>query len=918
MSAHTGTSAPAPPHPKMEVIVTGDVFHERYLWPNDECELPYTWPDQIRAAKSYQTYRELSGGPLHKEIFELLLAQMLAPGTATFTAIPTADECFALETGLYELAESIASLSAVEDKTTIDDGLKRLESTITNLARKLQTREAGPFPVYLHELGPFPEAPDSSNQVWRIKKSFGHVTSLQDASSIGRHFDDRITELLTKLHGPLVLPTVVVINDRNAGQPSDSIGGSTTGRATTSSRSIFANCIKTLRETNPASSIATKDNLLVIWHTRSPFTSDGSASNPLLDYLATPDLAERTIAIVNYNCLRNSGISLRFDCSYETSISELMRCCKDPPFSKLLLFPHVLIRYDYGIMHVSTKKMNNADPNDHSRCLAGVDIHSINSGRFQVRPDRDGVVTGTTPLLITGILRELGLLLMNGKSIADFLKVTNDVKHPTIANSTILDRAIDVGLILASIRARIGYGPVTSDNAKRAFFAKEVTTAKAYEHMIKDALQAVKTLKDHETAPLPPPPIGPPAGSVQIDPAAPLYSSIEPLSRFSIDPSIFNAANPATVSRLNHLGTKEVFQLGATHEKDREFSQVLYDVVRHGINKVLKRKAHLNTAIEPSVITPVVSAGDAFRSLDAGDIESFLSLRTLVEKYVTTPDWKKPLPFAVFGPPGSGKNTIIKELVGGIHGCTYDRSLDINLSQYDSVGVLSKFFHQIQDATHRGIIPVVVVDEFDSTLAKDKVGWLKYFLMPLQDGIFVSDGHTYHIGRSVIVFAGGVSSTYESFLSEFRWQRSAKVPDFVSRLKGYFNVQGVDLVGETAFKDISDLAVRNDCVLLKNRSTKLRRAIILRGLLKAHMPTIFDSATDEAEVADGVLHAFLAISSFAHGVRSMEAIIQMSKGSTGASGFQPSSLPSAEQLQLHVNAAEFLKASVEPCVKCNW
>jgi len=90
----------------------------------------------------------------------------------------------------------------------------------------------------------------------------------------------------------------------------------------------------------------------------------------------------------------------------------------------------------------------------------------------------------------------------------------------------------------------------------------------------------------------------------------------------------------------------------------------------------------------------------------------------------------------------------------------------------------------------------VFFDEFDSPF-EGKLGWLKYFLSPMQDGTF-RDGESVHpIGKSIFVFAGGINSTFAAFSQDgLKGQekeqefKNAKVPDFISRLCGYVNILG--------------------------------------------------------------------------------------------------------------------------------
>jgi hypothetical protein len=80
--------------------------------------------------------------------------------------------------------------------------------------------------------------------------------------------------------------------------------------------------------------------------------------------------------------------------------------------------------------------------------------------------------------------------------------------------------------------------------------------------------------------------------------------------------------------------------------------------------------------------------------------------------------------------------------------------------------------------------------------------------------------------------------------------------------------------------------------------------VLLRSILQLNAPNIF-SPDGAAEIDDGVLDAFLKVPSYKHGVRSMEAIIDMST-IKGERRYTQSSLPSPRQLDLHVDGAEFM------------
>ena len=97
----------------------------------------------------------------------------------------------------------------------------------------------------------------------------------------------------------------------------------------------------------------------------------------------------------------------------------------------------------------------------------------------------------------------------------------------------------------------------------------------------------------------------------------------------------------------------------------------------------------------------------------------------------------------------------------------------------------------MRDIGLSGKIPLVFWDEFDTSLEETPLGWLRYFLAPMQDGKFQEGQINHPIGRAIFVFAGGTSSSMAEFDKGTEENfKSAKGPDFVSRLKGYINVLG--------------------------------------------------------------------------------------------------------------------------------
>lgn len=279
-------------------------------------------------------------------------------------------------------------------------------------------------------------------------------------------------------------------------------------------------------------------------------------------------------------------------------------------------------------------------------------------------------------------------------------------------------------------------------------------------------------------------------------------------------------------------------------------------------------------------------------TVDRQEIESLRSIRSLVSEYCNQAKQKRPLNIAVFGAPGSGKSFGIIEVANSLLPGQIEVR-EFNLSQLASPTDLIAALHQVRDIGLAGKIPLIFWDEFDSTLDGSQLGWLRYFLSPMQDGRFYEGQLSHPIGRAIFVFAGGTASSMAEFgcgLSDGAF-RTAKGPDFASRLKGYVNILGPNPVlscGETPDKDPYWI---------------IRRAILLRSILMRSAPELFEKGL--LKIDTGVMRALLKTRVYRHGVRSIESIIAMSQ-LAGKKTFERSSLPSEGQLDLHVDGQDFL------------
>ena len=285
------------------------------------------------------------------------------------------------------------------------------------------------------------------------------------------------------------------------------------------------------------------------------------------------------------------------------------------------------------------------------------------------------------------------------------------------------------------------------------------------------------------------------------------------------------------------------------------------------------------------------------RTADRAEIEGFRSLRNLIDEYLSGTT-ARPLSVAVFGSPGSGKSFSVTQVAESVAGSRKIARLEFNLSQFRSLEDLYRAFHRVRDTVLEGATPLVFFDEFDSAF-EGELGWLKYFLAPMQDGVF-REGETPHpIGRAIFVFAGGTSSSFEEFTragsegdqeqqdaARLRF-KGVKGPDFVSRLRGYVNILGPNPTDESDAEYV------------------VRRAMLLRSLIERKAPQLLDSRSN-VRIDAGVLRALLRVPLYKHGARSMEAILDMSL-LAGQNCWDPAALPPAEQLALHVDAEVFLR-----------
>ena len=240
------------------------------------------------------------------------------------------------------------------------------------------------------------------------------------------------------------------------------------------------------------------------------------------------------------------------------------------------------------------------------------------------------------------------------------------------------------------------------------------------------------------------------------------------------------------------------------------------------------------------------------------------------------------LSLTIFGGPGSGKSFAAQQLARVIDpAAKILKELQFNISQLGNAERLVDALHQIQTTSLQGKVPFVLWDEFDSSLEGNRAGWLRYFLMPMQDAKFFDGTRDRDLGKCVFVFIGG---TFEDEKEFKKWAldtdegKKQKGPDFHSRLDSYLTVPSVDLT------------VSQEEALTKSDLGKLNRAIVIRNSLRKQEKV--------KAIAPAVL-AYLLHVPLMHGARSLDRII-IASDLQRASTFQLFHMPPMDVLELHV------------------
>lgn len=299
-------------------------------------------------------------------------------------------------------------------------------------------------------------------------------------------------------------------------------------------------------------------------------------------------------------------------------------------------------------------------------------------------------------------------------------------------------------------------------------------------------------------------------------------------------------------------------------------------------------------ALDP-IVAPLVQY-DFLSVVDRREVEGFRAIEKLMKDYLKQVKDNKnnrPLCIAIFGPPGAGKSSAVKAINKSIKTNQTEVVDPFNLGEYTDVKDLDEAFDKISKICAAKKVPIAFFDEFDSRYGGGgkeggELGWLKFFLAPMEDGLFREK----LVKNAILVFAGGTSPTFSDFSlanrsdsdEQFIRFSRAKGPDFASRLSAHLDIVGINTTGP------------------EDELYMIRRALAIRSLLSKSQDL---QPGDLAKVDyDTMLPALLKVPQYRNGIRSLRTMLELFTDQLGS--VSPSEIPPIHQLNMHVDGKAFL------------
>jgi len=567
--------------------------------------------------------------------------------------------------------------------------------------------------------------------------------------------------------------------------------------------------------------------------------------------------------VVSLSALRRAGAAISFGLSWEQTLEDFgfeLHCF--PKLKALSYFRDVFVRVEtVGLIHLKNpKNLGNADPEAH------LYYEKYEKDRISRDPDRDGRIVGKNSLLLAALAR-----LVCSK------------RPPDAKIEAAISQAIMCGIRAGIAMHNHGYDKNSFLQSEKALRLQK--WAQPTKALICPSSKDADKISQGNDLKLP--------EIVRLQ--VPSWILVDPLKRGSARWHILNevlAEAPiapvnvalAVVAEGPYNVLNRKWNISDKTNANRNGPDERIEMI---LNRLDGAKTERKTSKKSFALTvPIVQFGKLI-AVGRDESDEICGINNLFNLYIRErAHYDKPVSIAVFGPPGSGKSFAVKEIAETID--PKHESIEImeyNLAQFRDSQELGNVLNKVGSINISGKTPLVFFDEFDCHF-NETLGWLKFFLAPMQDGNFYGAAGTINIGRAMFVFAGGTNDDFNSFSSHPDFG-SRKGPDFISRLRGHINIRRMD-------------------VDAKQQPPYMRRAITLRGLLeKHHFTRKTEDRGERATIDEAMIYALLNVGpeGYHHGVRSMEAILQMCATIDGHIQF--GSLPSRAQLSMHVNADEF-------------